>query len=191
MNDEPGTASADATAYDLAFTLEERDYIAFMTVARRSGIEKVMMMIFVIGACATGAFAGWVLTWTVLPALNVDSEVWGIVPVLAGIAAAPLVYRWWLQPAYVRSFLEAQPVGMGPARLIADKAAVTGVYGGTTLVTPWVAVQRVVDRPDHVFLLFARLVGHIVPKRTFASPQEAEAFVAFLRERTPAQANRD
>ena len=45
MNAEPGTASADATAYDLAFTLEERDYIAFMTVARRSGSEKVMMMI--------------------------------------------------------------------------------------------------------------------------------------------------
>lgn len=191
MNDQPDTASADATAYDVAFTLDERDYIAFMTVARRSGIEKVMMMIFVIGACATGGFAGWILSWTLLPALRIESAVWGIVPVLTGIAAAPLVYRWWLQPAYVRSFFDAQPVRIGPARLTVDGAAVTGIYGAVTLTTPWSAVQRVVDRPDHVFVFFARLVGHIVPKRAFASSQEAAHFVAFLRGRAPAEANRD
>lgn len=32
MNDEPGTASADATAYDLAFTLEERDRPALASI---------------------------------------------------------------------------------------------------------------------------------------------------------------
>lgn len=191
MNDEPGAARAAETVYDLAFSLEERDYIAFMTAARRSGIEKVMMMVFVIGACATGAFAGWILAWTLLPALGAETGAWDLVPVLAGIAAAPLVYRLWLQPAYVRSFLEAQPVGMGPARLRVDGAAIIGDYGGTTLITPWRTVQRVVDQPDHVFVFFARMVGHIVPKRSFPSPEQAAAFVEFVRGRTPAQSNRD
>jgi YcxB-like protein len=41
---------------------------------------------------------------------------------------------------------------------------------------------------DHVFLMFSRLGGLIVPRRIFNSPDQEERFAAFSRSKAPSSA---
>lgn len=51
----------------------------------------------------------------------------------------------------------------------------------------WSFIHRVDDFEHHVFLWPNDRIGYIVPKRAFASPQEAQGFVELAKEKTVGQ----
>lgn len=48
----------------------------------------------------------------------------------------------------------------------------------------WVAIRRADILPDHIFLWPNDRIGYIVPKRGFATPEEADAFAKLAMEKT-------
>ena len=49
---------------------------------------------------------------------------------------------------------------------------------------PWDKVLDVIVTNEHLFLMFGRLVGLIVPRRAFANDGEAQRFAEFVRSKT-------
>lgn len=51
----------------------------------------------------------------------------------------------------------------------------------------WAAIRQVDDLAEHVLLWPTNRMGWMIPKRTFASPEEAAAFIALAKEKTDGQ----
>ena len=51
----------------------------------------------------------------------------------------------------------------------------------------WAMIRRVDDLPGHVLLWPNNRIGFIVPKRSFATPSDAEAFAELAKEKTVGQ----
>ena len=49
---------------------------------------------------------------------------------------------------------------------------------------PWDKVLDVIVAKEHLFLMFCRLGGVIVPRRAFANDAEAQRFAEFVRSKT-------
>ena len=103
---------------------------------------------------------------------------------LACAAVLYLVYRFALLPLYRHGFFAGQPVALGETKLVVDNRGVASNMGYIVLAMPWASVVRVVETDDHVFLMYARLAGVIVPKRAFAAAEHARRFAAFARQMT-------
>jgi hypothetical protein len=188
MPEETGSrapALAGPSAYDLRFTINVHDYAIMVRTARRSGMAKVLTMAFVVGACLMGALAGVVIATTIAIARGGDPEEVQTYGIVLGIGAIVILYWLFLQPVYIGDYLRGQPIGAGETRLRATETEIESDSGGVRIVSPWSSVERIVDGKGHVLVFFARLAAHIVPKRAFATPAEAAAFVEFARARAP------
>src|SRR5262247_1783295 len=113
-------------------------------------------------------------------------QVAALLPVL-GIFAVVLylVYRFALLPLYERSLFAGQPMALGETKLVVDNRGVASNMGDIVLAMPWASIVRVVETDEHVFLIFARLAAVIVPRRAFASADQARRFAAFARQMAP------
>lgn len=120
---------------------------------------------------------------------------------VAAIVAA--VYGEWYLAAYFLAlglFLLVLQFGIGPwlrrrqfahqrlgdydVALSADEhgfSATTDLADGTN---KWAAIRQVDDLPDHVLLWPNNRIAWVVPKRAFATSDEAAAFVALAKEKT-------
>ena len=96
-----------------------------------------------------------------------------------------LVYKVFIMGPYVDSMFYGQPIGMGETTIVADATGVNATSAGIEIRIPWDKVQDVIVTNEHLFLMFARLVGVIVPRRAFADDGEAQRFAEFVRSKTP------
>ena len=95
-----------------------------------------------------------------------------------------LVLQFVIVPWQRRRQFVHQRLGDYEVALAADEngfSAKTDLADGTN---KWAAVRQVDDLPFHVLLWPNNRIGWIVPKRAFASPAEAAAFVALAKEKT-------
>jgi YcxB-like protein len=178
-------AAAGPAAYDLHYTTSLRDYTTFVLSARRSGAARLVLIVAVTGVALLGALAGVVIATAVAIARGGDPEAVQSYGIVLGVVAIVILHWLFLRPVYFRASLKGQPMGAGETRLRADASAIESDVGGVRIVSPWSSVSRIVERKGLVLVYFARLAAHIVPKRAFASPEDAAAFVKFARVNAP------
>jgi hypothetical protein len=95
-----------------------------------------------------------------------------------------LVLQFVIVPWQRRRQFAHQRLGDYEVVLAADESgfsAKTDLADGTH---KWAAVRQVDDLPSHVLLWPNNRIGWIVPKRAFATPDDAAAFVALAKEKT-------
>jgi|SRR5262245_27686219 len=177
-----GTATAREPPFDLAFRVETQDYRAFVRAARSRPIEQLAALLPVMAITALAAFVGEIVGST---SGKSDAVAWGIgVAVLCAVVLY-LIYRFALLPLYHRGVFAGQPVALGETKLVVDNRGVASNMGDIVLAMPWPSITRVVETDDHVFLMYARLAAIIVPRRAFASADQARRFAAFARQMAP------
>ena len=174
-----GTATAREPPFDLAFRVDSEDHRAFWRKARRRPIEQVAALLPVLAILAVAAL--------VALAAVLSSGTAGAAVGVAGVCAVVLylVYRFALLPLYERSLFAGQPMALGETKLVVDNRGVASNMGDIVLAMPWGSIVRVVETDEHVFLIFARLAAVIVPRRAFASADQARRFAAFARQMAP------
>jgi hypothetical protein len=89
---------------------------------------------------------------------------------------------------YHRSSFEGQPAALSEMKVVADVRGIGSNVAEVVIALPWSRVIRIVETDRHIFLMFARLAGVIVPKRAFATLDQARRFATFARSMAPSAA---
>lgn len=184
--DDASTPSPWQTArLEVRTQLEPLDYLQMMRVLKWSIVERIVAWLAAAGMAGIGAVAALMLlepfSRDLPPLPYVD---WGLVIALAGALAAFVIYNIFVMRPYIDSMFYGQPIGMGETAIVADTAAVTNTSAGVATRVPWDKVQDVIVAKEHLFLMFGRVTGVIVPRRAFANDADAQRFANFVRERT-------
>jgi hypothetical protein len=180
----PGPSPWQATRFEVRARLEPLDYLHLMGAVRWNGIERLVAWLAAVGMCGLGAVAALFLLDPVTK--NFPSYPywdWGLASALAGALVAFLIYKVFVMGPYVDSTFEGQPIGMGESVIVADTKGVSATSAGVEVRIPWDKVQAVVTTNEHLFVMFGRLVGVIVPRRAFTDDGEAQRFAEFVRKR--------
>ena len=118
------------------------------------------------------------MTW------NLSYQIPASLAALAGVAmacAAPFLYRWHLRYEASRTVRAApENYGMGSMQLLPEGIHERSDLGVVTLA--WTAVKRIVVTPEVIYFYRGQHTALIVPRRCFASPEAADAFVATARQ---------
>ena len=81
-----------------------------------------------------------------------------------------------------RTYREGKNLGLvGPHRVTIDSEWLTEATEERESRTRWRAVERVAETPGHVFVYVSGFSAVVVPRKVFASPEEAADFVATCR----------
>ena len=168
--------------FDLSFRVQSDDHRAFRRAARRSYVEHMAALLPEVAITATAALIGVIVGST---SAKSDAAAWGFGVAAACAVVVYLVYRFALLPLYHRGVFAGQPMALGETKLVVDNRGVASNMGDIVLAMPWPSIARVVETDDHVFLMYARLAAIIVPKRAFASADQAKRFAAFARQMAP------
>jgi hypothetical protein len=174
-------APARDLPFELTFRVEARDYQAFMRKLRWRPIERVVSFLSAVGLGVVAGVIGYVAS---LAFGKVGAE-WGWAIAVGSALILYLVYRLTVMRSYYRSFFAGQSMALGETKLVADMRGIGANVADIVLAMPWPRVVRIVETDQHVFLMFARLAGVIVPKRAFTSADQARRFTAFARSMAP------
>lgn len=81
-----------------------------------------------------------------------------------------------------RRKMAKQPMFVAPITMRLNEEGIegTGAVGRDTIF--WKAVHKIIETPTHLFVLNSPQGGFIIPKRAFASEEEAARFIGFARE---------
>jgi hypothetical protein len=181
MDDLSTPSPWQATRFEVRTRLEPLDYVHSMGAVRWSGIERLVAWLAAAGMCGIGAVAALILSEPFVERLPVYSFWdWGIAIALAGALVAFLVYKVFVTGPYIDSMFYGQPIGMGESTIVADANGVTATSAGIETRIPWSRVVEVVVTDQHLFLMFGRVVGVIVPRRAFANDDDARRFAEFV-----------
>jgi len=185
MDDLSTPSPWQATRFEVRTRLEPLDYIHSMSAVRWSVIERVVAWLATVGMSGIGAVAALILLEPFVERLPVYAYWdWGLATALAGALVAFLVYKVFIMGPYIDSMFRGQPIGMGESMIVADAKGVTATSAGIETRIPWDKVQDVIVTNQHLFLMFARLVGVIIPRRAFADDGDAQRFAEFVRSKT-------
>jgi YcxB-like protein len=105
---------------------------------------------------------------------------WFDLGIAAFLLLSPLLVPLAERLSYRRVF-DKQRLGTTDIRFAAGIAGVDVEAATGRSHFPWTAVSRVDASTEHVFLWLHSYMAIIVPKRVFASPAQAEAFVSFAK----------
>jgi hypothetical protein len=185
MDDASASAPWQTLRFEMQMQLEPLDYLQMMRALRWSIVERVVAWLAVAGMAGIGAIAALVLMepfstrFPVLPYVD-----WSIVIALAGALVAFAFFNVFVMGPYIDGMFYGQPIGMGETSIVADAAAVTNTSAGVVTRVPWDKVQDVVIGKDHLFLMFGRVTGLIIPRRAFVHDCDAQRFADFVRSMT-------
>ncbi|MCB1522407.1 MAG: YcxB family protein [Hyphomicrobiaceae bacterium] len=143
-----------------------------MTKWRRIG-RILHLVIDVLMVAAMIGFA-WVGDW----AMAIYFAVVALLVISLDLVVAP----WQVRRQFVH-----QRIGEFEIEFSADEEGFSThseLGGGRTF---WPAIRQVDETPEHIMLWPSNRIGYIVPKRAFASPEDAAAFVALAKEKTADQ----
>jgi hypothetical protein len=181
MDDTTTPSPWQTTRFEVRTTLEPLDYLHLMTAVRWSGIERLVAWLAAVGMAGIGAIAALIVSEPFTGRLPVVAYWdWGLAIALAGALVAYIIYRIFVMGPYIDSMFYGQPIGMGETAIVADAAGVNATSAGIGVNVPWNKVEAVIVRDEHLFLMFGRLTGVIIPRRAFADSGEAQRFADFV-----------
>jgi YcxB-like protein len=143
-------------------------------------------------------YLGWVLAivlYSIVPAIGADGFTISLVNVGFIAIAMPIVFlfQWclerWLVRRAIRQLLREERPGkgqLGRHRVVLDEKGLSESTAVGESRTTWAGVDRVEQNRDYIFIYIAPAVAHVVPKRAFADPRQAEAFYELSRTRKAA-----
>jgi hypothetical protein len=144
------------------------------------------------------AYLGWliaVVLFAIVPAIGADG--FTISRVSFGFIAVtlPVVFllQWclerWLVRRAIRQLLEEERPDrgqLGRHRLVLDEAGLSESTAVGASRTAWAGVDRVEQNREYIFIYTAPVAAHVIPKRAFLDPQQAEGFYQLSRTRKAA-----
>lgn len=143
-------------------------------------------------------YLGWLLAvvlFAVTPAIGADGFAVSRIAfdlVAVGLPAA-FLFQWCLERWVIRHAIRQLLKDERPDRGHLGRHRVTlgedGVTESTSVGesrTAWAGVDRVEQSPDYIFIYTTPAAAHVIPKRAFKDPEEAEAFFRLARSRKAA-----
>lgn len=105
-------------------------------------------------------------------------------PLIIFLVALLLVAFHWriIMPAMMRDALRAS-YGGNEIAIVVNNSGIVFRNSGITIDVPWHAVHAVTDAFGCIMLMSGEANGVAVPRRVFATPEEAERFLSFAREK--------
>jgi len=179
-----GVMPAHEPPFELIFRLDARDYHAFLQNLRWHAVERGVALLPASGIAAAGALIGVFALLTL--GTKSAAPTWSLAVPITGALILYILYRFGVMPHYRRSLFTGQPMALGDTKVVADARGIGSNIAEIVIAMPWSSVIRIVETDQHIFLLFARLAGVIVPKRAFVSGDQARRFTAFVRSMAPA-----
>ncbi len=165
-----------ATSVEIANTPE--DYRAFARISRRR------IGPFTYLPVAVGAVAAAAAIFGLPPLLAPYFEPWSDAPLMIGVGAGIIV---WIGLLFALSRITLSR-SFDQDGMYREKRRVTLADDGIHIETAnsrsliyWSAVKDVVVAKNHVFVMYDRTMGMIVPKRNFAFPSDADQFADAVR----------
>jgi hypothetical protein len=143
-------------------------------------------------------YLGWLLAvvlFAIVPAIGADGFTFSRVSFTFIAIAVPVVFlfQWclerWLVGRAIRQLLKEERPDkgqLGRHRLVLSEEGLSESTAVGESRTTWVGVDRVEQSPDYVFIYTTPSAAHVIPKRAFRDPQQAEAFYQLSRSRKAA-----
>ena len=182
MDDLSAPSPWQASRFEIRTRIEPLDYLRAMAVLKWTGLERFVAWLPMVGISGIGAIAALVLLDVFVPRLPVYPYWdWALATAIAGALVAFVLYKVFVVGPYVELMFQGQPIGMGELTIVADTKGVTATSAGVETRISWDKVQNVIVTNEHLFLMFARLVGVTIPRRAFANDSEAQRFAEFVR----------
>ncbi len=157
---------------EVTYTLEKNDYLQFngFIINRVPALKRQALLRF---------FGLPLFNLVVLWAFHVS-----LVPYLLnalGVTALWIGYLWWAHRQVVITLAQARvgDLGLHTVSLQPD-----GFYNQTSVLetrVKWQNITEVADSPQMIVLFLSPSYGFIVPKRVFAGPEQAQAFLETTR----------
>ena len=144
------------------------------------------------------AYLGWVLAvvlFAIVPAISADGFTVSRVSFGFIAIAVPVAFlfqwcleRWLVRRAIRRLIQDERPDRgqLGRHRLVLGEDALSESTAVGESRTTWAGVDRVEQSLDYIFIYTAPSAAHVIPKRAFADPAQAEAFYQMGRTRKAA-----
>jgi hypothetical protein len=174
-----------AAGFEIRTRLEPLDYVHLMRVVRWSAIERVVSWLAIVGMAGIGAVALSIALDPVIGHLPAYPYLdWNLVTSLAGGLLGAGIYFIFVMGPYIDSMFYGQPIGMGDTTIVVDAKGVNATSAGIEIRVPWDKVLDVIAAKEHMFLMFGRLTGVIIPRRCFADNGEAQRFAEFVHSKT-------
>jgi len=185
MDDVRTPSPWQAAGFEIRTRLEPLDYAHLMRAVRWSMIERVVSWLALVGMAGIGSVALSLALDPLIGRLPVYPYLdWSLVISLAGALVGAIVYSVFIIGPYVDSMFYGQPIGMGDTTIVVDGKGVNTTSAGVEIRVPWDKVKDVIAAKEHMFLMFGRLTGVIVPRRVFTDDGEAQRFAEFVRSKT-------
>jgi len=185
MDDTSTPSPWQAAGFEIRTTLEPVDYMHMLRAVRWSAIERVVSWLALVGMAGIGAVALSVVLDPMIGRLPPYPYLdWGLVTSLAGALVGAAIYSMFIMGPYIDSMFHGQPIGMGDTTVIVDAQGVNSTSAGVEIRVPWDKIKDVIAAKEHMFLMFGRLTGVIIPRRCFADDGEAQRFADFVRGKT-------
>ena len=184
MDDLTTASPLPASRFEGRTRLEPRDYERLLRVVRWSIVEHVVGTLPIVGVVFIGAMLTSMVWQPLAERLPVVPYwVWSWAP-MGGALLACILYKVFVYRTYMASMFRGQPIGMGETTFVADANGVNATSAGVVTSFPWDKVENVIVANEHLFLMFGRLTGLVIPRRSFANDSEAERFAGFVRSMT-------
>jgi len=185
MDDLNAPSPWQVSRFEVRTRIEPLDYAHLMSVVRWSAIERIVAWLAIVGIASIGALGGLIASEPFIERLPVYAYWdWSLGIAIAGALLGFLIYKVFIMGPYVDSMFQGQPIGMGDTTIVADANGVNATSAGIEIRIPWDKVQDAIAGNEHLFLMFGRLTGVIVPRRAFADDGEAQRFAEFVRSKT-------
>lgn len=136
-----------------------------------------------------------ILLFAIVPAIGADGFVVSRISFIFIALALPTVFlfqwcldRWLIRRTILQLLADEKP---GKGHLGRHRIAVgeQGLVESTAVGesrTSWSGVDRVEEDPHYIFIYTSPAAAHVIPKRAFGRPEEADAFYHFSRARKAA-----
>jgi len=140
----------------------------------------------------------WVLAvvlFAIIPAIGSDGFAVSRISFGFILVALPIVFllQWllerWVIKRTIRSLLKDERPDrgqLGRHRVVLGEDGLVESTAVNESRTAWAGVDRVEQSPDYIFIYISPATAHVIPKRAFSDPQEAEAFFRLARSRKEA-----
>jgi hypothetical protein len=144
------------------------------------------------------AYLAWfvaIVLFAILPAIGADGFVISRISFKFILVAYPIAAlgQWFFETRLTRRLilrlLKDEKPGrgqLGKHRLAMNEEGIVESTGVNQSRTSWIGVDRVEQNADYIFIYTSPHAAHMIPKRAFRDPQEAEAFYQFARTRKAA-----
>jgi YcxB-like protein len=131
-----------------------------------------------------------VLLFAILPAIGADGFVISRVSFTFIVVAIPIIFllqwcleRWLIRRAILQLLKDEKPGKglLGRHRIVLSQDGLVESTPVGESRSSWAGVDRVEQDPHNIYIYTSLAAAHVIPKRAFRGPEEADAFYRFSR----------